>query len=301
MTETLFYISPWVLGSVCVGLGIGWFLGRTNRVLKSKSGLDKDHEATMQVLIEVLAEMERITGDVHERNSEIQQTAQDVDCLEVSAEMFEIKQAVLGHVSRLLHSNEQLENDLLYAQYRMQEQTHEIDSVRREARTDALTGVANRKAFDEKLHIFLGNWQREGTGFVLIIVDLDHFKRINDSHGHQAGDLVLELVGENMKELLRSGDFVARLGGDEFGILLPHTDMEVGREVAERIRERVSEEASHTTKQGGLVAVALSVGVAAVREGDTVETIYARADDALYKSKRLGRNQVSLEEAVAAS
>lgn len=299
MTETLIYISPWVLASVCVGLGVGWFLGRSNRALLRSDAPVADREATMKILLDVLAEMERVTGDVHNRNTEIQETARHVDDMIVTPEMEEIKQAVLGHVNKLMDSNQKLEDDLLYTQYRMQEQAEEVYVARREARTDVLTSVANRKAFDEKLHLYLGNHQREGTPFVLVLIDLDHFKRINDSHGHQAGDRVLEMVGETLKEHVRDGDFVARLGGDEFAVLLPHTELEVGHTVAERIRERVAEQSSLRTQQGDHVAVGVSVGVASVRAGDNTESIFHRADEAMYKSKHLGRNQVNREEPVS--
>jgi diguanylate cyclase len=299
LTETLIYISPWVLASVCVGLGVGWFLGRSNRALLRSDAPVADREATMKILLDVLAEMERVTGDVHNRNTEIQETARHVDDMVVTPEMEEIKQAVLGHVNKLMDSNQKLEDDLLYTQYRMQEQAEEVYVARREARTDVLTSVANRKAFDEKLHLYLGNHQREGTAFVLVLIDLDHFKRINDSHGHQAGDRVLEMVGETLKEHVRDGDFVARLGGDEFAVLLPHTELEVGHTVAERIRERVAEQSSLRTQQGDHVAVGVSVGVAAVRPGDNTESIFHRADEAMYKSKHLGRNQVNREEPVS--
>jgi diguanylate cyclase len=211
-------------------------------------------------------------------------------------EMLEIKQAVLGHVSKLLESNQDLESNLLYTQYRVQEQSQEIDSARREARTDGLTGVANRKAFDEKLHLSVGAYQREGIPFVLVTIDVDHFKRINDSHGHHAGDRVLEILGDAMREVVREGDFVARLGGDEFAVIFPHTEMEVGYSVAERLHAKVAEETSHLSNSGNQISVGLSIGVAAVHENDTPESIYARADAAMYKSKNRGRNQVQREE-----
>jgi len=296
VTDTIFYISPWVLGSVCVGLGIGFFLGRSNRALRGDAGSYPEKDATMRILMEVLQEMEHVTGGVHERNTEIRQTARDVDDMVVTPEMEEIKTAVLGHVSKLLESNQELEDNLLYTQYRVHEQAQEIDSARREARTDSLTGVANRKAFDEKLHVSVGAYQRMETPFVLVLIDVDHFKRVNDSHGHQAGDRILETLGAAMREVVREGDFVARLGGDEFGIILPHTDMEVGYSVAQRIHGKVAEETSHLSHSGNQLSVGLSVGVAAVRPSDTSESIYARADEALYKSKNRGRNQVQREE-----
>ncbi len=296
MSDTLLYISPWVLGSVCVGLGVGFFLGRSNRALLGGTKESRERDATMKILLEVLQDMERVTGDVHERTSEIQQTARDVDDLIVTPEMEQIKHAVIGHVSKLLESNQTLEDNLLYTQYRVQEQAEEIDSARREARTDSLTGVANRKAFDEKLHVSIGRLQRKGTPFILVLIDVDHFKRINDSHGHQAGDCVLEMIGEAMRQAVRRGDFVARLGGDEFGIILPRTKMEIGYTVAERVHSRVAEHSSHLSYSGDQVSVGLSIGVAAAREDDSTESIYARADEALYRSKNQGRNQVQCEQ-----
>lgn len=280
---------------MCVGLVVGYWVGRGARKSDGNAAPPGQRESTLKMLLQVLEEMERITGDVRERNTEIEKTARHVDDLEVTPEMQEIKHALLGHVAKLLNSNQSLEDDLLYAQYRMQEQADEIDTARQEARTDALTGVSNRKAFDEKLHLNLGKWLREDVPFVLILIDLDHFKRINDSHGHQSGDRVLEVVGDSMKQLVRQGDFVARIGGDEFGILLPHTEIDIGRQVAERIREKVALETSEVQHNGEQVAVALSIGVAAVRPDDTTQTLFARADDALYHSKRHGRNQVNCE------
>ncbi|MCR4412456.1 MAG: GGDEF domain-containing protein [Thermoguttaceae bacterium] len=236
-----------------------------------------------------------MNGDVECHNSEIRQQADHVGSLRVTGEMEDVQQALLAHMVSLLKSNQRLQNDLMCTRYRMEEQAQEIDHARREARTDALTSVANRKAFDEKLRVLLAEWERDGIPFVLILADLDHLKRINDSHGHPAGDHVLKIVGSWLRQWVRHDDFVARYGGDEFAILLPRTQLETGMALAEKVRAQVAERASGVTFRGEQVSLSLSVGVAVVRVGDTVDQIMYRADQALLKSKRRGRNQVTCE------
>ena len=294
--HSLVYIAPWVFGSVCVAIAAGFFLCRGRGKGPSEKLLERERQATLKMLVELLNSAEQIRNNVETHRSEIQQNAQQVGNLQVTAEMDTVKQALLGHMTALLTSNQRLQEDLVCTRYHLEEQAQEIDHVRREARTDELTNVANRKAFNEKLHLLLDAWQREGHSFVLLLADLDQFKRINDSHGHQAGDRVLRTVGNSLRQWLREGDFVGRYGGDEFAILLPDAELETGVELAESLRCRIAERASRIALRGEQVSVSLSIGAAAPRQGDSDETILQRADQALYKSKQLGRNQVQAEE-----
>jgi diguanylate cyclase len=295
--STLAFIAAWVLGSVCVGLVAGYYLGRIRPAqTQGQKTLDRERRAMVKALVELLKTAERMTSDVECHNTEIQQTADHVGNLDANGEMGRVKQALLGHMEALLSSNHQLQKDLTYSRCEMEEQAQEIDHARREARTDTLTKVANRKAFDEKLQLLMGNWEREGHSFVLLLIDLDYFKRINDTHGHRAGDRVLARVGDSLRNWVREGDFVGRYGGDEFAILLPHTDMEAGIQLAEKIGYRAASRASLVAVRGEEVSISFSIGVAAPRPGDTAESILERADRGLYKSKRLGRNRVQAEE-----
>jgi diguanylate cyclase len=294
--DTLAYITPWVFASVSVGVAAGFLLGRSRSKGQDAASVQKERQHALKVLVELLDAAERLTSDVQCHNSEIQENAEHVGSLQVTPEMEIVKQALLGHMTSLLMANQRLQDDVVCTRYRLEEQAQEIDEARREARTDVLTTVANRKALNEKLHLLLDTWRRERKLFVLMLLDLDQFKRINDAHGHMAGDRVLSKVGGWLKEWVREGDFVGRYGGDEFAVLLPLTELDVGMELAESIRCQTADQASRVALRGEQVSISLSIGVAAPWEGDSLESLFHRADEALYKSKRMGRNQVQCQE-----
>jgi len=286
----------WVLASVSIGVlvGILWCRGRGHT--DENRTYQQERKAMRRMMVELLGAADQINTNVENHSTEIQKNVRQVDDLHMTGELDVLKHALLGHMKSLLTSNQQMQEDLLCTRYRLEEQAQQVDHARCEARRDELTGVANRKAIDEKLHLLMDEWRRQKTPFTLILVDLDQFKWVNDSHGHVVGDRVLQSVGARLKQLVREEDFVGRFGGDEFVILLSHTELDVGRELAERVRRGTADHSCHISRRGEEPAVSLSVGVTAPCEGDTDESILARADRAMYKAKRLGRNQVQSYE-----
>ncbi len=163
-----------------------------------------------------------------------------------------------------------------------------VGQLHREASTDAKTGLLTYKAWLDQAVTHLATCDLNRTPAVAMLVDLDHFKQVNDSHGHQAGDAVLAAVGEIIRHELRDADAVGRFGGEEFVAFLGEVDETAGREIAERIRRRVEEESF-----GNGLTVTASVGLAEHPPGNrAVDTMLADADAAMYQAKRDGRNRV---------
>ncbi len=168
-----------------------------------------------------------------------------------------------------------------------------VEDARRNARTDPLTGLANRRGFQERFEQVVAETDRYGGAAALILLDIDYFKKVNDTYGHEAGDLVLVAVANSIADGRRTVDSVARLGGEEMAILLPQTDANGAREVAERLRQRI--EATTVRTPMAEVRVTASFGIAEyeARAGDGAKVL-ERADQALYAAKRNGRNLVEV-------
>lgn len=178
----------------------------------------------------------------------------------------------------------------------MEEETKRVkahmEEERLKARTDSLTGLPNRAAYDEHLRKEFERWSRYQQGFSVVVGDLDLFKRINDNYGHLAGDKVLRLVARVLSRNMRSADFIARFGGEEFVILMPSTSAEEGSKAIEKLRVAISK--SPFNFHGKPVTITMSFGIAETQEGDTAESVFERADGALYKAKQTGRNRVCI-------
>ena len=169
------------------------------------------------------------------------------------------------------------------------------DELARQATTDALTGVANRRQFDRVLHYEFAQHVRSGTEFSVIMLDIDHFKTFNDNFGHACGDVCLKRVARAIKEVtVRSTDLVARYGGEEFAILLPLTALEAAIALAQRMRRYIAKLTIRCDRSDAMRHVTASLGVAGSRHapGRTAEHILADADAQMYLAKAAGRNQV---------
>ena len=200
-----------------------------------------------------------------------------------------VRQLLVEAAKQMMDANRKLEAELAEARAELQDHTRLIEVHMAEARTDALAGIANRRALDEELARRYAAWQRQGTPLSLMIVDVDHFKRLNDTHGHQAGDEVLRGIGRVLAATVRDMDFVARYGGEEFAFVLPDTRLEDAKSAAERIRKAIA--AARFPFAGEDLHVTVSVGLAEIQRGDTVASLLRHADTALYAAKTNGRNR----------
>ncbi|WP_339489225.1 sensor domain-containing diguanylate cyclase [Pseudomonas sp. EL_65y_Pfl2_R95] len=165
-----------------------------------------------------------------------------------------------------------------------------IEEQRQKALIDSLTGLPNRAAWSERLEIELARWQRYNGHLLLAIIDIDHFKRINDAYGHLAGDKVLKIIASELHKRMRATDFIARFGGEEFVVLLPSTPLDGGLKLLDTLRSAIEQCPFHF--KGEPVTITLSAGVTAFAEGERSDEVFERADQALYRAKNLGRNRI---------
>lgn len=165
-----------------------------------------------------------------------------------------------------------------------------LEEQRQKALIDTLTGLPNRAAWNERLEHEIDQLQRKRSSLLLGILDLDHFKRINDGYGHLAGDKVLKIIAGQLRKRLRASDFIARFGGEEFVILLPATPMDEGLALLERLREGIEQCPFHF--KGERVTVTVSMGITLFTPGERSDVVLKRADEALYRAKHEGRNRI---------
>jgi diguanylate cyclase len=163
-----------------------------------------------------------------------------------------------------------------------------LEKQRHKALHDPLTELPNREYYNERAHYEYQRWQRYSRPLTLAVFDIDHFKKINDGHGHQAGDRVLKVIGRSVAKRLREVDFFCRFGGEEFVALMPETSLADAMPVLDTIRAAIANAAFNYKEQP--IAITLSIGVTEFKTDDDLETAFARADEALYAAKSGGRN-----------
>jgi len=162
----------------------------------------------------------------------------------------------------------------------------------RAAMFDGLTGIHNRRWLDETLHRLVKRHEQDRGHLAVSLIDIDHFKKFNDTYGHDAGDHVLTAVAKSLAANLRPTDLVARFGGEEFVIIFPETSLADAATVAERVRKAIGSEPMETDDGTKLPSVTISMGIAELEVGQTVPSLLKVADSAMYRAKRAGRNQV---------
>lgn len=242
---------------------------------------------------------------VHAHVKDIQTT------VEAAPESSELKQQIQGrldairkHLDQYRETEEsrqqQLEDQLERLNSRVHGMESEGEKLRRrleekheQAVRDPLTGLYNRLAYDERVVQEFARWKRYGQSLVMMMIDVDHFKNVNDTYGHKAGDKALVLIADQLRNNLRESDFLARFGGEEFVVLMPETDLDSAVIAAEKLRAAVEQCQFHY--QSSQVSITISSGLAQLRKDDSSESLFKRADEAMYRAKVAGRNQCLVE------
>jgi len=265
--------------------------------LRFSDRVDQVGSRLMGEIDQVMSMVETAVGQTNLYGEELRGA---VRSLAIPSETREQLRVVVDSLIRVTREME-VSNKILGS--RLQETRDEIKTlqddliaVRTESLTDPLTSLANRKAFDTAFATAITAAESSQEPLTLLITDIDHFKRFNDSYGHLTGDQVLRLVALSVKQNVKGADLAARFGGEEFAVILPNTPLRAGLTVAEHIRRAVmSKELVKRSTGENLGRVTISIGVAAYHQGDTMTTLMERADTCLYAAKRGGRNRVVCE------
>jgi len=242
------------------------------------------------ILLSLASVIQRTDQAANDSSHALNEVRATIDQTGLPSDLAAAHALLIAEIDRVIASNSLLKGELASSQAILATQREQIETLKTAVRIDGLTQLANRAYFDEKLLEMILLHQRYNEPFSLMMIDVDYFKNINDSHGHQAGDRILKGVAFKIRTSLRESDFLARFGGDEFALLLIKASLKPATVLAEKLCSNLRE--SRFLLDGTEFKITLSIGVAEVRAGDTPETLLKRADEALYLVKERGRNGV---------
>lgn len=259
--------------------------------------LEQSGMRVQQIMSEVLNAIDNSAGDSKSFTQDLDVFTKDLEATK-EGNFSSLLTKIITKTKEFKDKGEALQRKLEQSKQEVASLKITLQEASTQMMIDGLTGVANRKAFDENIARLTNEAKTESRQLCLLMVDIDHFKKFNDTFGHLIGDQVIKIVAVAMKDMVKGKDFVARYGGEEFAVLLPDTPLKGGQIVAESIRSTIATrelKRKDTGESYGQITV--SIGVALydpVR--DKVEDFVARADKGLYASKRNGRNRVTTEE-----
>jgi diguanylate cyclase len=278
VVELLLGLSAMTLGALGA-TGVSWIHFRRKSLTRNRA--DAHHAARVLVHLQELAT--RVAFDVDKHSDQVEEINETL----VTTKTPEPKM-IVDVVAKLIQANQQMHEQLASTEVKLREQAQRLQAHVAEARTDALTLLLNRRAFDDELARRCSEFKRQGRVFSLIMSDVDNFKQFNDAHGHQAGDEVLRGVAKVLRRKMREMDFVARYGGEEFAIILPGTNINDAEKAAFRACDSIAK--SQFNSGDKELQVTMSFGLAEIQAQDDGLTLVARADKALYTAKEGGRN-----------
>lgn len=241
----------------------------------------------VQIVIDAGLDISRYSAVLNSCNTRLN-SADDV------REIRKVVGDIMADTKAMVSTNSQIAGKLKQRSEEIDKLRAELDRVRQESVKDPLTGLANRRAFDERLADAMEDTLRQLKNICLLMVDIDHFKDLNDQHGHQIGDKILQYVGSVLKKNCKGKDLVARFGGDEFAVIIENAPRAGVNSIAETIRVQVGESNLKRTDTGDpLGDITVSIGYDCIQPDDTPEKVLERADKALYQAKQSGRNRVT--------
>jgi len=258
-------------------------------MLEMGGKLEEELAGVMQIL-------ETASKDTGAYGDSLSDVSAALDSERSPAEVRTLMETLVTATRTMESRSKQLEERLQESKAEVTQLRNNMEEIRTEALTDQLTGLPNRRNFDDSVSACMDQSTADGSSFTLILGDIDHFKKFNDTYGHQTGDQVLKLVAQCMRHHVKDPLKPARYGGEEFALILPNTDLTAGVKLANEVRRTIeSKELVKKSTGENLGAVTMSFGAALFEPGESVGDLIKRADACLYSAKHAGRNQVKWE------
>jgi diguanylate cyclase len=257
----------------------------------SLESFEKINEQLQKVIEQAASAINDTYSKAEKTNESFQKKTVALENISEVTDIKNVLKEIIQETQSLATTSQSMQVKLTEANKEMEQLRLELSHVRQVAETDGLTGLLNRRAFDQTLAEIVEQSEHDKT--CLAMLDIDHFKRVNDTYGHTVGDYVIKYVASLMKKHAEEHHHVARYGGEELAIIMPNTSQEKAIEISESIRS--SMEISRLKRKDNsqqLNPITLSIGIAQLQDGDNAESFIIRADTALYKAKETGRNKV---------
>lgn len=265
-----------------------------NTNLRSEEALAKAEGLVAETITSVSSAATVVKNKTADYSGSIENVATAFTQAKSAEDMKAVAQQMMMQAKKMIEENKALESKLTQSSSVMQQLREEMETIRKEAMTDALTGISNRKLFDVESYRMVSEATSERRPLSLLMIDIDHFKSFNDNYGHQVGDQVLKLVARTLKDGVKGRDLPARYGGEEFAVVLPETELEGAIKLGNALREALAAKEIMNRNTGDrLGKITMSVGAAQLGTNEKIAELIERADAALYKSKQNGRNQVT--------
>lgn len=268
--------------------------GFFKRQILESSFLETKNQTVKQIVLDLTETIQQISSTTGDFDHKMEASMEDIQTAGSIEDILALKEGIINEIGKVRLNSQAIKSELNEYKKTTQSLSSKLEETEAKALVDSLTNVLNRNAYNMKITQMIREFSQTKDHFCLLVLDIDNFKKFNDTYGHKAGDRVLRSVAASVQDSLRASDLVFRYGGEEFVVILNSIQSDMAFKLAEKIRKGVEKE--YFVDKDQKLKVTISLGVACVKEDESELELFERADKAMYVAKRKGRNQVEVAE-----